>query len=58
MKTALPAHQASTSCLDTKVLMFSLMPGCAVIAIRKWFSEDKSYKGFHEANMPTVFTQE
>ena len=50
---------ASTSsfnklCLDTEVLMFSLIPACAVVAIRKRFLEDERYKGFHEANMLTV----
>ena len=39
-------------CLDTEVLMFSLIPACAVIATRKQFlEEDERYKGFHEANM-------
>ena len=41
-------------CLDTEVLMFSLIPACAVIAVRKRFLEDESYEGFHEANMLTV----
>ena len=46
-------------CLNTELLIFSLIPACAVIAIRKRFAEDdERYKGFHEANMPTVFRQE
>ena len=41
--------------LDTEVLMFGLIPACAVITIRKRFlEEDERYKGFHEANMLTV----
>ena len=46
-------------CLDTEVLMFSLIPAGAVIAIRKQFpKEDERYEGFDEANIPTVFRQE
>ena len=42
-------------CLDTEVLMFSLIPACAVNAIRKRFlEEDERYEDFHKANMLTV----
>ena len=54
METALPAYQALTSYVDTEVQMFSRIPACAVIAIKKRFLKDESYEGFYEADMMTV----
>ena len=41
-----------------RTLSAPCIPACAVIAIRKRFSKDERYEGFHEANMPTAFRQE
>ena len=34
-----------------------VVPACAVTAIRAWFpEEDERYEGFHEANVPRVYS--